>query len=62
LHEGEENVARLVISRRAGESFKIGDDVTVTLVEFHGNQARFVWFSCSSAKWMGILVPLRLYF
>lgn len=35
-------MARLVISRRAGESLKIGDDVTVTIVELHGNQARIV--------------------
>lgn len=35
-------MARLVISRRKGESFKIGDNVTVTLLDFHGNQARIV--------------------
>jgi carbon storage regulator len=30
----------LVLSRKAGESLKIGDDVTVTVVEVRGGQVR----------------------
>jgi carbon storage regulator len=33
-------MTRLVITRRSGQSFQIGDDVTVTLVETKGQQAR----------------------
>lgn len=30
----------LVLTRRIGESLKIGDDITVTILGVHGNQVR----------------------
>lgn len=30
----------LILSRRAQESFKIGDDITVTILEIKGHQVR----------------------
>lgn len=33
-------MSHLTISRRVGESFKIGDDVEITIQAIHGNQAR----------------------
>ena len=43
-------MGRLVISRRIGESLKIGDDVTVTVVETHGGQVRISIDAPTSVK------------
>jgi carbon storage regulator len=35
-------VGRLVLSRRIGESLKIGDHITITVSDYHGGQVKLV--------------------